>query len=207
MLTELINRYPALAACKTDIEAARELMIACFEGGGKLLVCGNGGSAADAAHISGELLKGFLLKRPLSEEKKKGMKALSPGMTDGMMAKLQGGLPALPLPSLTALNTAFANDVDPSLLYAQGVMALGRRGDLLLAISTSGSSVNTVNAALTARALGLSVLSLTGEGGGKLLSVSDVCVRVPEKETFKVQEYHLPVYHYLCAAVEAHFFG
>lgn len=207
MLNELITRYPILASCKDDIALAAQTLINCYKKGGKLLICGNGGSCADSDHIVGELLKGFLKKRPLSDEKKQEMKANYPDISDDVLEKLQGSLPAIALPSITALNTAFCNDVDPALMYAQSVVGLGNPGDMLIAISTSGNSVNAVGAAKVAKALGLTVVALTGKGGGKLGEIADIAVRVPETETFKIQELHLPVYHYICAAVEAEFFA
>ncbi len=207
MLNELITRYPALAPCKDDIALAAQTLINCYKKGGKLLICGNGGSCADSDHIVGELLKGFLKKRPLSDEQKREMKANYPDISDDVLEKLQGSLPAIALPSITALNTAFCNDVDPALMYAQSVVGLGNPGDMLIAISTSGNSVNAVGAAKVAKALGLTVVALTGKGGGKLGEIADIAVRVPETETFKIQELHLPVYHYICAAVEAEFFA
>lgn len=206
MLNDLIARYPVLESCREALKAAEETLNAAFQRGGKLLVCGNGGSAADAEHITGELLKGFLKKRPLSEEKKAEMRKNCPLVQEKLLDGLQMGLPAIALPSLTGVNTAFSNDVDAALVYAQGVLALGRPGDVLLAISTSGNAVNVNHAAVTARALGLTVIALTGQGGGKLAEAAEIGIFVPEKETYKVQELHLPVYHYLCAAVEQAFF-
>jgi D-sedoheptulose 7-phosphate isomerase len=171
------------------------------------MICGNGGSCADADHIVGELMKGFLSLRPLSEEKKGEMKANTDLVDDELLAKLQGGLPAYSLPSMTALNMAFCNDVDPELIYAQPIMAMGRKNDVLIAISTSGNSKNVFGAVKVAKALGVTVIGLTGGKGGKLKEHADIAVVVPESETFKIQELHLPVYHYLCAAVEQHFFG
>lgn len=205
MLNELLTRYPKLLGAKEDIIAAATRLIECFEADGKLLICGNGGSAADAEHISGELLKGFLKKRELPYEKREEMKTRCPE-SEALLGKLQGGLSAIPLTSLSSLSTAVANDSDPDMIFAQAVMALGREGDALICISTSGNAANTVNAAVVAKSLGMTVIALTGEGGGRLAAVANVAVRVPEKETFKVQELHLPLYHYLCAAVEEHFY-
>ncbi len=207
MLNELLQRYPCLESCKDAIEKARDQLIACYEQDGKVMICGNGGSCADADHIVGELMKGFLLLRPLSEEQKTKMKQNTHLVDDALLSKLQGGLPAFSLPSMTALNMAFCNDVDPELIYAQPVMAMGRKNDVLIAISTSGNSKNVFGAVKVAKALGVKVIGLTGGKGGLLKEHSDVAVCVPETETFKIQELHLPVYHYLCAAVEAHFFG
>ena len=207
MLNELLTRYPCLEACKEEIVAARDALIACYEADGKVMICGNGGSCADADHIVGELMKGFLSLRPLNEEKKREMKANTDLVDDELLAKLQGGLPAYSLPSMTALNMAFCNDVDPELIYAQPIMAMGRKNDVLFAISTSGNSKNVFGAVKVAKALGVTVIGLTGGKGGKLKEHADIAVVVPESETFKIQELHLPVYHYLCAAVEQHFFG
>jgi D-sedoheptulose 7-phosphate isomerase len=207
MINELIKRYPALECCKAEIEAARDTLIECYEKGGKLLLSGNGGSSADCDHIVGELMKGFLLKRPIDEETKARMKDASPDLSDKTLDSLQMGLPAISLTSISALNTAFSNDVDPELIYAQSVFALGRAGDVLIAISTSGNAKNVCEAARVAGAVGMKVIALTGKNGGKLKELSDVCVIAPEYDTFKIQEYHLPIYHYLCAAVEKHFFN
>ena len=206
MLNELLNRYPQLAKCQDEIKKATAAMIDCYKNGGKILLCGNGGSCADCDHIVGELMKGFLKKRPLSTEQKVQMTNLSPLLDEETLSKLQGGLPALSLPSITALNSAFCNDVDPELIYAQSVMAMGKTGDVLIAMSTSGNAKNVFAAAKVAKGLGLTVIGLTGKDGGKLSEIADICIRAPETETFKVQELHLPVYHYLCAATEEEFF-
>ncbi|MBQ9082121.1 MAG: SIS domain-containing protein [Clostridia bacterium] len=206
MIHELICRYPALTVCQADILATIDTIIACYERGGKVLLCGNGGSCADSDHIVGELMKGFLKKRPLSDAQKAAMKAASPTLTDERLDALQAGLPAISLPSLTALNTAFCNDADPELIYAQAVLALSRPGDVLIAISTSGNAKNVFAAVQVAKGLGVTVIGLTGNTGGKLKQYADIAVCVPETETFKIQELHLPVYHTVCAAVEAHFF-
>lgn len=207
MIKELIKRYPALECCKEQIEAARDTLIECYEKGGKLLLCGNGGSSADCDHIVGELMKGFLLKRPINEADKARMRADSPELSDKTLNSLQMGLPAISLTSISALNTAFANDVDPELIYAQSVFALGKADDVLIAISTSGNAKNVCEAARVAGAIGMKVIALTGKDGGKLKSLSGVCVIAPECETYMIQELHLPIYHYICAEVEKHFFG
>ena len=206
MINELIKRYPTLSVCEAQIIAAKEALIRCFENGGKLLLCGNGGSCADCDHISGELMKGFLKMRPLSDGKKAEMRERFPAIDEKALSSLQYGLPAISLPSLTALNPAFSNDVDPELIYAQGVLALAVASDVLLAISTSGNSKSVTRAAEIARALGVTVIALTGKGGGWLAKIADVCICVPECETYKVQERHLPIYHALCAEIEKHFF-
>ena len=202
-VNELTERYPALSQIKADIESAVAKIVESYKNGGKVLLCGNGGSASDSDHVAGEFLKGFLMKR---EPKGEELKRLSESLGDDAV-KLQRGIPAIPLPQLSGVLSAFANDVDPSLVYAQLVYALGNEKDVLMAFSTSGNSVNTVKAAKSAKAKGMFVISLTGAGGGKLLSDSDICLRAPECETFKVQEYHLPIYHAICAEVEYELFG
>ena len=206
MLNELLNRYPSLCDCKEEIEKAADAIITCYEKGGKVLLCGNGGSCADCEHIVGELMKGFLKKRPLSESQKAEMKSRCDLVDDELLSKLQGGLAAIAIPSITALNSAFCNDVDPELVYAQPIMSLAGKNDLLIGISTSGNSKNVFGAVKVAKALGIKVIGLTGKKGGKLKETADICICAPETETFKIQELHLPIYHYLCAAVEEHFF-
>lgn len=205
-IKELIARHPALAVCEADLRHALDIMTAAFRSGGKLLVAGNGGSAADAEHIVGELAKGFCLDRPLPEEEQEALRALGK-QGARLAATLQGGLPAVALGCSTALSTAFANDKDPVFGFAQELCAHGRTGDVFLAISTSGNSQNLLAAATLARARGITVIALTGEGGGKLRTLSDVTVAVPERETYRVQELHLPVYHALCLALENRFFA
>ena len=168
MLNELLTRYPVLCECKDDIIAAKEALSETYKGGGKLLVCGNGGSCADSDHIVGELMKGFLKKRPLSDAKKAEMKANCCSLVNAELCKLQGALPAIALPSLTALGSAFCNDVEPDLVYAQGVLGLGKKGDVLICISTSGNSKNVVAAAKVAKGVGVKTVALTGNKGGAL---------------------------------------
>ena len=208
----LLQNHPALTVCQDTIETARDLLIDTYREGGKLLLCGNGGSAADCDHIAGELLKGFFSHRPLSEE---DCLALAESLPDGeadpdlylLAGQLQGGLPAVSLPAQTAALTAVCNDTDPALIFAQLTWALGQSGDTLICLSTSGNSRNVVLAAKAAKTKGLRVLALTGENDSKLSELSDVTVQVPATDTYRVQEFHLPVYHYLCAAVEEAFFG
>ena len=207
MLNELLKRYPSLFGCKEDIEKATKAIIECYEKGGKLLLCGNGGSCADCEHIVGELMKGFLKKRSLSESKRAEMKSRCDLVDEELLSKLQGGLPAIAIPSITALNSAFCNDVDPELVYAQPLISLANENDILIGISTSGNSKNVFGAVKVAKALGIKVIGLTGKAGGKLKDTADICICAPETETFKIQELHLPIYHYLCAAVEQHFFN
>lgn len=200
ILSELITRYLSLSSCESKIKEAAELLIKTFENGNRLYICGNGGSAADADHIVGELMKGFLKKRPLTENQ------IAAFDDKQLAAGLMRGLPAISLHSQTAFLTAFLNDEDPSLLYAQALYALGKKDDVLLAISTSGNSQNVVNAAKTARAIGCKVISLVGGKDCKLDSLSDVIIHADHTETYRIQELHLPIYHYLCAAVEDYFF-
>ncbi len=206
MLTELMNRYPQLAPCQDAIVEAARALLSCYTRQHQLLLCGNGGSCCDCDHIVGELMKGFLKKRPLSPAQKEAMLKNCPSLSMEQLDKLQGGLPAIALPGIAGLNSAFCNDVDPELIYAQSVLALGSPGDVFLGISTSGNSKNVAAAAKVAKGLGLTVIGLTGKSGGALKDIADICICVPETETFKVQELHLPVYHYLCAETEAHFF-
>lgn len=195
---DTVQRYPVLEDCCADMEKAVEIICKMHENGGKLLLCGNGGSSSDCEHISGEFLKGFIKKRPY----KKGELDLE----DEILSKLQKGIAAIPLTSLSASLSAFGNDVDSSLSYAQLVQSLGRRGDVFLGISTSGNAANVAAAAKVARAMGMTTIGLTGMGGGKLYDICDVTIRVPEKETYKIQELHLPVYHALCAQCEENIF-
>jgi len=204
---QLIGRYPALEACREDLIKAVELICASYRQGHKLMVCGNGGSAADADHICGELLKGFLLKRPVSEDAIKEFESGFGAEGVEIAGKLQGGLRAVSLLSHSAFLSAFANDVDPDLMFAQQLWALGRSGDILLAMSTGGNASNVRKALMTARVKGIKSVLLTGNRHGCCEEYADCVVAVPEKETFKIQELHLPVYHAFCAALEERFFG
>ena len=206
-LTELMQRYPQLEGCKASIEAAMELLRNMYHAGGKLLACGNGGSCADCEHIVGELMKSFLIHRPLTPEVKGNLDKLFEEDASKFYACMQRGIPAISLPSQVAVLSAYVNDVDPEFMYAQLVQGYGREEDVVLCISTSGNSKNVVRAAQMAKALGLKTLSLTGSKDSKLSALCDVTVQVPETETFKVQELHLPVYHYLCAQLEEELFG
>ena len=205
----LTKRYPALSVCEADVQAAYAILEECFLNGNKLLIAGNGGSAADAEHIVGELMKGFKMPRACSEEFQRKLCEID-GERGAVLAKsLQGGLPSIALDGHMSLSTAFINDAENggSLVYAQQVYGYGKQGDVLLAISTSGNAKNVMNATVVARALGMKVIGLTGAKGGLLSSVADVTVKVPETETYMVQELHLPVYHCLCLMLEEKFFG
>lgn len=193
----LLKRYPALSECSEDIEKALELMIETYKKGGKILVCGNGGSASDSDHIVGELMKGFLSPRKVTDER------ISPKLREN----LQGSLPAISLCSQNAIMTAFINDVKPDMMFAQQVYGYAKRADLVIGISTSGNSGNVVNAVKVARDIGVKTIALTGASGGELSEICDVTIKAPETETYKIQEYHLPIYHYLCAKTEEYFFA
>ncbi|MBO4433777.1 MAG: SIS domain-containing protein [Clostridia bacterium] len=206
MKLSLYERYEVLNTAKESIEKAKDVIIKSFESGGKLLLCGNGGSCADCDHIVGELMKGFMSKRPLSEAQKQAMINNAGYINKDWLLELQCALPAISLPSASALNTAFCNDVDSELIYAQQLMGLAKKEDVLFCISTSGNSKNVCAAATVGKALGIKVIALTGKSGGKLKDIADICICVPETETYKVQELHLPVYHYICAETEKHFF-
>lgn len=206
IFNDLFTRFPTLVPCRGQIETAYDLLLACAESNGLIMTCGNGGSAADAEHIVGELMKGFLLPRPLTRFQKESFYGIEGGRA--LAEKLQRGIRAVSLVSQTGLISAFANDVDPALVYAQQVFAYaaGDR-DVVLALSTSGNSENAVNAVKAARAAGIRSVAITGQTGGKLRELADVTVKLPALEPFAVQEYTLPVYHALCAALEADMFG
>lgn len=206
---ELIARYPQLAECRDDMVAAVAAICASYRAGGKVIICGNGGSASDSEHVVGELMKGFLLKREIKGELVERIRAAAPEHADYLIANLQGALPALSLVNQVALNTAFANDQAPDLSFAQQLLGMGDEGDSLLAISTSGNSTNVVYALDMARVKGIKSIALTGRSGGKIKAqhMADICICVPEDETFKIQELHLPVYHMLCIAAENEFFA
>lgn len=203
----LINRYSVLEVCKDNILAAFEILRDGYAHGGKLLTCGNGGSAADAEHIVGELMKGFKNPRHLGEDVISKLKTINEEMGQFMAENLQGALPAIALDGHIALSTAYMNDCAPLLCFAQQVNGYGDGGDVLLGISTSGNSKNVLYAAIMAKVKGMKVIGLTGEDGSKLFELADVCIRVPETETYKIQELHLPIYHCLCIMLEEYFFG
>lgn len=204
---DLFRRYPALACCQETMHAAIETLLVCFSSGGKLLVCGNGGSASDSEHIVGELMKTFILSRPLEENLQKKLRAAYPEQAETMISNLQRAVPAISLVSETALMTAYTNDNSAEMAFAQQVLGYGRSGDVLLAITTSGNSGNVLYAARVAHILGVKVIGLTGESGGEIKALSDVCLCAPSPITYQIQEYHLPMYHCLCACVENELFG
>lgn len=203
----LISRYPVLEECKADIIGAYMLLKECYENDKKLLIAGNGGSAADSEHIAGELMKRFKILRRVPDEFAKKMKEIDSERGAKLAENLERGLMAIPLVAHEALTTAYINDVDGLGVFAQQLYGFGRPGDVFLGISTSGNSKNVMNATVVARALGMKVIGLTGVSGGELATASDVVIKVPETETYMVQELHLPVYHCLCLMLEDYFFG
>lgn len=205
VLTELLERYPALRGNETEILSVYEIIRNCFANGKRLYLCGNGGSASDCEHIAGELLKSFKKCRPLSSDLVEGLKKQGE-RGQVLIESLEGGLPAVSLCGHTAFSTAFQNDRDPMYVFAQQVGVWGQNGDVLLTLSTSGNSKNCIYAATVAKAKGMQVVAFLGGNGGMLKELADAAVVVPEKETFKVQELHLPVYHCICAMLEEEFF-
>lgn len=203
---ELFQRYPVLESCRSEIWEAFEVLKESYSNDGKLLVAGNGGSAADSEHIVGELMKGFVKPRKLSDEFASKLRAIDEGMGTELAEKLQGAMPAIALVDHVALSTAYLNDVDPLLGFAQQINGYGKAEDVFLAISTSGNSKNILYACTIAKAKGMKIVGLTGKDGGKLKEMSDVAIVVPESETFKIQELHLPIYHCLCLMLEEEFF-
>jgi D-sedoheptulose 7-phosphate isomerase len=205
--TQLIARYPALDCCCSDILATIAALRSVFSSGKKLLVCGNGGSAADSEHIVGELMKGFLKKRPIGEPARERLAAVAGREGAEVAANLQGALPAIALTSQVSLTSAISNDTDSNMVFAQQVYGLGDAGDALLGISTSGNSSNVINAFIVAKALGVQTIALTGRSGGRLASLADIAIRVPADGVAEIQEFHLPVYHALCIDLEEAFFS
>ncbi|MFT6069159.1 MAG: D-sedoheptulose 7-phosphate isomerase [Bacteriovoracaceae bacterium] len=201
--SELFKRHPKLESCRDSIEKSLTILIESFEKKGKLMVMGNGGSSADAEHMCGELTKGFLLKRPLTEENKKKFSNIDSSIAE----KLQMGLPAFSLGVAHSGNSAFLNDVDPLLVYGQQIWVQGSEADTVMGITTSGNSKNVIEGFKVAKAMGLKTIGLTGSKDSLCNEWCDVVIQVPEEETYKAQELHLPVYHALCIELEFHFFG
>ena len=202
----LIERYPVLSVCAEDIETAFEYMKTSYENGGKLLVAGNGGSAADSEHIVGELMKGFKKARKISSAQRESLKAVNEELGSVLAENLQGVLPAIALDGHPALTTAYMNDCEPLLCFAQQVNGYGNKEDVFLGISTSGNSKNVLYAATVAKAKGMKVVGLTGQKDSRLKEFADVTIQVPQTETYMIQELHLPVYHCLCLMLEDYFF-
>jgi len=203
----LCERYPALNYLKNQVAEAARLITDCYSRGGKLLICGNGGSSADADHFAAELMKSFESPRPLDDSFKERLREISGTRGKYLGEKLEHALPAISLSSNTALTTAISNDIDPLLIFAQQIIGYGNEEDVLVGISTSGNSQNIVDATITAKALNLNVIGITGKTGGKMKQYCDVLVNVPETGTARVQELHLPVLHTICLIVENHFYG
>jgi len=203
IFNELLSSHKCLEPCRKDILGAFDILKRVYTSGGKVLLCGNGGSAADCEHIVGELMKGFRIKRPVPEDFK--LKLAMVG-ADGIADYIQGALPAISLVSQNSLITAYSNDVSYEYAFAQQVYGYGKSGDALIAISASGNAVSVLNACRVAMAIGMEVIGLTGESGGLLHDICDVCIRVPFADTETIQENHLPVYHSICAALESEFY-
>ncbi len=203
----LMDRYPVLESCRKDIVEAYLIMEECYEHDGKLLIAGNGGSAADAEHIAGELMKRFKTPRPVPSDMANKLRAIDSVRGANLAKNLECGLMAISLAAYDALSTAYINDVDGLGVFAQQLFGFGRPGDVFLGISTSGNSKNVMSATVVARALEIKVIGLTGAKGGELASVADVAVKVPQIETYMIQELHLPVYHCWCLMLEDKFFG
>lgn len=206
-INKMIKRYPTLESCKKDILEASEAIIECYSNQGKLLICGNGGSSSDADHIVGELMKSFEQERPIDDGLRNRMMLVAGDKGELIANKLQNALPAISLNAHTSLTSAIANDIDAELVFAQQILGYGMKGDVLIAISTSGNSDNVVNAVITAKASGLTVIALTGQSGGKMKQYCDIAVCVPADNTAEVQELHLPVYHTICRMVESKIFN
>ena len=206
-LSLLLERYPVLEACEKEMRAAFDLLVAAFRAGNKLLVCGNGGSAADSEHIVAELMKGFRKRRPLSSAHLAQLEAVDKADGKAIALRLQGALAAISLASPVSLTSAIANDINFEMIFAQQVYGLGRPGDVLLGISTSGNSKNVSNAVIVAKAIDLGTIVLTGRSGGALARIADVSIKVPSDDMAEIQELHLPVYHWLSTELEEAFFA
>lgn len=203
----LLSRYPGLESIKQEIIEAYLILEDCYLHDGKLLIAGNGGSATDAEHIAGELMKRFKIPRPIPKELTERLKSIDPVKGEELSGKLERGLMAIPLVAHEALSTAYINDVDGIGVFAQQLYGFGRKGDVFLGISTSGNSKNVISAAIVAKAIGIKIIGLTGADGGLLANFADIVIKVPENETYMIQELHLPVYHCLCLMLEDKFFG
>ena len=207
IFASLLARYPVLASIEGELAAAYDLMRSRLINGGKLLIAGNGGSAADSEHIAGELMKRFILPRPVPAALTERLAEIDPVLGPELAGALEGTIPAMALTGHVALTTAYMNDVGAETAFSQQLYGFGRAGDVFLGITTSGNSGNILRAAVTAKALDIAVVCLTGQSGGKMNAYADVTVHAPATETFMIQEYHLPIYHCWCAMLEAYFFG
>ncbi|SKC34998.1 D-sedoheptulose 7-phosphate isomerase [[Eubacterium] yurii] len=207
IIDNLIERYPTLDICKQDILLSVEMLINCYQNKNKLLICGNGGSASDSQHIAGELMKSFRLKRKIPIEIQEQIEDKFPQNSQYYIENLEEPLTAISLVGETSLITAYSNDKAPDLIFAQQVYGLSNAGDILLAISTSGNSKNVLYACEIAQIKDMKIIGLTGQSGGKMSNICDILIKTPEIETYKIQEYHLPIYHTICLALEEEFFG
>ena len=203
----LFERYPRLEVCRKDIKKAYDLLFKTYDKNKKMLIAGNGGSAADSEHITGELMKRFKTLRPIKKELSEKLISIDKTRGERLTKNLEMPLRAVPLTSHIAITTAYMNDADATGVFAQQMLGYGDKGDVFLAISTSGNSENIICACVVAKALGIKIVGLTGEKESKLSEIADICIRVPETETYKIQELHLPVYHSLCLMLESHYFG
>ncbi|GAA6323815.1 D-sedoheptulose 7-phosphate isomerase [Fusobacterium ulcerans] len=207
LIENLIIRFPKLSNCKQEIEDSILEIVNCYKNNGKLLICGNGGSASDSLHMVGELMKSFVLPRKLENKYVDKIKNIFPQEAEYFISNLQSSLPAIALVSEISLITAYSNDNNSELVFAQQVLGYGNEGDILIAISTSGNSKNVIYASQISKIKGMKVISLTGKFGGKLKNISDININVEEEETYIIQEYHLPIYHSMCLGVENEMFG
>jgi D-sedoheptulose 7-phosphate isomerase len=207
IIDNLVLRYELLRSCYSQLCGSVEVLINCYKNQNKVLICGNGGSAADAEHIVGELMKGFLLPRELDNDMQKCIQAMYPKDADYFINNLQQALPAMALGNQISLISAFANDKASDLAFAQQILGHGNKNDILIAISTSGNSTNVLYATKIAKLKGMRIIALTGNSGGKLKDLVDILINVPVNETYIIQEYHLPIYHMLCACIENEFFS
>lgn len=203
----LFDRYPILINCREDYKSALDLLIQAFENDQKLLICGNGGSASDSDHIAGELQKGFNLKREIEESFRQKLRNDFGGAGLHLANNLQQGLPAISITSSNSVMTATINDTSPDMVFAQQVFALGRKDDVLIGISTSGNSINVVNALRLAKSMGMKTIGLTGRDGGVIKEVADISIIAPAEKVYEIQELHLPIYHALCMDLENYFYG
>ena len=203
----LLSRYPNLNDCSQSIIDSYFALLECYNGGGKILLCGNGGSAADAEHIVGELMKDFVIKRPIPETFSKALKKTASSRAEYLINNLQQTIPAISLVSQTALASAMSNDISADIIFAQQVYGYGKKNDVLIALSTSGNSANICDALYVAKAKGMKSIGLTGKSGGKMKGLCNITVCVPEQETYKIQEFHLPIYHTICLMLESEIFG
>jgi D-sedoheptulose 7-phosphate isomerase len=207
LLDELIRNYPELSELRDSIDKVSGIIVKCYTAGGKLLICGNGGSSSDSCHIAGELMKSFERERPLDVSLKNRLADISADRGKYLADKLEHGLPAISLSAHSSLITAICNDIDPQLIFAQQILGYGEEKDILLAISTSGNSENIIDACITARAMNMTVVGMTGRSGGKMKEYCDILINVPREKTASVQEIQLPVYHTICRIVEEYFYG